>query len=86
MRANTIVWAKFESVGKPNQTTTHNGDIRYIATQFAAWLLSTPMGHKMRITLARTEGELNDRRSADKLELMEELESILANEAAKEQE
>jgi hypothetical protein len=77
MRSSTTVHWSLESVGRPEHSTSGKGTIREVTLAIAAWLLVVPMGHKIRIIIARDEADLKDRRSAAKLELMDELESLL---------
>jgi hypothetical protein len=79
MRPETRVYFLFESVGRPDNNLSGQDSIRNLVLKLASWLTAVPMGHKIRVTLARDEAELRDRRSAANSELFHELESILAN-------
>lgn len=82
MRLSTQVYFKLESVGRPEHSTSGNGTIREVSLAIAQWLLAVPMGHKIRITIARDEADLHDRRSAANQDMMHELESMLGEKAA----
>jgi hypothetical protein len=77
MRQSTQSYYKLESVGRPEHSTSGSGTIREVTLAIAQWLLVVPMGHKIRITIARDEADLMDRRSAANSDLMQELESLL---------
>lgn len=79
MRQSTLVAARLESVGRPEHTKTFV-DIRIdeLIREFARWMLAVHMGHKIRVTIARDQTELGDRRSAIQTDLMGELDSLLA--------
>ena len=77
MRPETKVHFLFESVGRPDNTFTGEDTVKGIVLRLASWLTAVPMGHKIRVTLARNSSELRDRRSAANSELFQELESIM---------
>lgn len=80
MKPETIVWLRCESVGRPDSNLTLNCTTREAILTIGQWLMGIYMGQKIRITLARSEEELAiDRRSAATQDMMNELESILAN-------
>lgn len=58
MRLTTEVWAKFESKGRPNETRVVNNQVGLVAKELLGWLVEVPMGHYIRVTIARTESEL----------------------------
>jgi hypothetical protein len=58
MKPSTLIWAKFESKGKPQDTELHNLPTREVIIKLAEWTLRVPMGSYMRITFARTQAEL----------------------------
>jgi hypothetical protein len=58
MRLTTEVWAKFESKGRPGDTKVIHDQIGLVARQLLSWLVDTAMGHCLRITVARTQDEL----------------------------
>jgi hypothetical protein len=78
MRATTPVWAQFESVGRPEHRLKICGTVREVTMRFAQWLLDVPMGSKIRVIIARDESELVDRRSAASEDMLNDLESIMA--------
>lgn len=58
MRLDTEVWMKFESKGKPALNRTFNGTVMGGVRELLAWITTTPMGHCMKLTVARSEVEL----------------------------
>jgi hypothetical protein len=58
MKPATMLWAKFESKGKPDATQKHNCSMRDAILRLGEWMLSVNMGSYIRVTLARTEQEL----------------------------
>lgn len=59
MRLTTRVWAKFESKGRPAETITVGPEqVGIIARRLVGWLVDTSMGHCLKITIARSEDEL----------------------------
>jgi hypothetical protein len=78
MRGSTKICFQFESVGRPEHTLEgRDQPLNECIRQLASWLLAVPMGHKIRVLIGRDMADLKDRRSAAKLELMDELESLL---------
>lgn len=88
MRLDTVVWMKFESKGKPEATQVMGRPLIECLKALAQWIGSTPMGHCMKITVARSQAELEKlTREGGKMpsaardeimsELMGELDSIL---------
>lgn len=63
MRRDTKVWAKFESIGKPKETRVINGSMYEIVMSFADWIQDVYMGSCIKMTIARTEHEM-ERNSA----------------------
>lgn len=84
MKADTIVWAKFESKGRPKHTEIHQLPIRQIVVRLADWLLRVYMGSHIVVTLARTEAELvassRGQGVAGDADLIAELESLMKQE------
>ena len=78
MRPETPVWLLCESIGRPENTLKMKASVRECIIASSQWLMGVYMGAKIRITFARSEAELRDRRSAASEELTNELESILA--------
>ena len=60
MRLSSEVWAKFESKGKPEFNHTMHGALGIVMKEALKWAFHSYMGHYMKITLARTEAELNN--------------------------
>jgi uncharacterized protein YegP (UPF0339 family) len=82
MKPETKVWLKCESIGRPADTLVTNCTAREAMKALAQWILTTYMGSKIRIIMARSEAELaDDRRSAAHNDVMADLESILGPEA-----
>lgn len=79
MKPTTEVWYRFESVGRPECLRQDKATVRTLTLDLANWLLATYMGSKIRITLARTEEELNERSNrAPPDDMIAELERIMA--------
>lgn len=90
MRLDTVVWMKFESKGKPEETVAVNGTVLEGLRSLLDWISRVPMGHCMRLTIARSEAELEkltrslgQPRIADKEQMMAEfaaeLDSLLGS-------
>lgn len=75
MRPETIVFAKFESKGRPKETTQTSGQVIDIAKWIAKQMLSATMGHKIQITIGRTQADVDDKSSL--ADSMAEFESFL---------
>lgn len=60
MKQGTKVWAKCESMGRPNETLVINDSVYQCVMKFADWMQNTYMGSYMRFTIARTQQELED--------------------------
>lgn len=90
MKPTTVVSAKFESIGKPAATVTITDEtVTRTAIELARWLTTVYMGSHIRVTIARSPAELKLHTSrshagdtnAVSLDLMSEIESILAQPA-----
>lgn len=58
MRKTTEVWAKFESIGKPESKKIVQGTILEVLKTQAEWLLGVYMGTHIDIRIARSEADL----------------------------
>lgn len=58
MKMSTTVWAQMESPGRPAATRRVNGPVSHVVMQFAKWMAEAYMGSHIRLTIARTEIEL----------------------------
>ncbi len=58
MKQETVVWAKFESSGKPADTLIFQSPIREVIFRMAKWLTTVYMGNHITIRLARIESDL----------------------------
>lgn len=82
MKLSSQVWMKLESVGRPNDTKIIHATVRESMFHLAGWLNEVYMGSKIRITLARTQAELEEsKRSSDVKDMLAELDGLLANDA-----
>lgn len=83
MKMTTQVWAKLENKGKPADTIKFEGTNREVVLKFANWLGEVYMGNYLRLTIARSEVELEaattrgNSNIAETNDLMGELEQFL---------
>lgn len=81
MKMSTILWAKFESVGYPTLTIKLQGSNRVICAEFIKWLTTVKMGSQLRITMTRSEAELESGRGAMiPNDILSEFEGLLSEE------
>lgn len=64
MRPDTIVFAKFESKGRPKETRTESGRVIDIAKWIAVCMLESTMGHKIQITIGRSLADIENKDSS----------------------
>lgn len=61
MRAKTIVFAKFESIGQPHETIAcGNMTVESMMRELIKWILKVQMGSKIRVTIGRKESDIMD--------------------------
>ena len=58
MKLTTLIWAQMESKGRPVHTRRINDSVSRVILEFAKWMGEAYMGANIRLTIARTEGEL----------------------------
>ncbi len=58
MKLNTMIWAQMESKGRPVHTRRINDSVSRVILEFAKWMGEAYMGASIRLTIARTEAEL----------------------------
>lgn len=67
MKSTTQVWARFESIGKPDESKEMSGTVKEVIFAMSQWLLNTYMGSRIQVTISRTREELNSNK-ADKID------------------
>lgn len=80
MKMTTVLWAKFESVGYPKLTQKLQGTNTAIAKAFILWLANVKMGSQLRITMTRSESELELGRGVNMIsnDILSEFEDALS--------
>lgn len=91
MKLGTQVYARFESKGRPSDTRDCQGTLSHVTMQMARWLQEIYMGSHIRVTMARSELELNDhcgrgKASESAEEFKADLEALLTGALAEEAE
>lgn len=76
MKLSTKIWAKFESKGKPESTKIINGQLGQVIRDLTQWLWEVRMGHRIVITLGRTEADVSD--STGKASLLNDLDELFS--------
>lgn len=59
MKPNTLLFARFESKGRPQYTQDVSGPMQDVAFAMVKWMRESPMGTSFNITTARSPAELN---------------------------
>lgn len=74
MKPTTTIYCLARNIGKPNETTHWEGQVKDVVPQLVKWLLATTMAKNIRIEVARNKADLGD--ATKDVDLLDMVDSI----------